>query len=156
MSVRSKILLYDRDGNLLMPLHNQMPRCWTLFGGVCEHDESPEKTAMRELTEESCGFFNETNITLEPWVEVKYERYNPNTGRSKKITYHMFTGIFSGEMPDTLHFKPEDCRALGYRYEIKFTKKLKRDSLTDLLRGESVGGYTLWNDDRSILLMTKP
>lgn len=46
------VTAYDSEGRLLLGLRNDNSK-WTLPGGACEENESPEKAAVRELLEET-------------------------------------------------------------------------------------------------------
>jgi 8-oxo-dGTP diphosphatase len=73
----SKVILFDRDGKLVVYLRDDkptipFPNTWDLLGGGVEADETPEQAAIRELFEEVGFSINQVNKVSEHIVNSKW------------------------------------------------------------------------------------
>lgn len=80
----------------------RFPGVWSLFGGLVEEDETPEKAAKREVKEE-------LNLELPISAFHHFKTYLPSetkTGR-KRVIFHV-------SLPDDVKLTLREGRGLGY------------------------------------------
>ena len=83
----AQVLLFDREGRLLIYLRDNEPRipfpnCWDFFGGHLEGNETPEQAVVREVMEE-------LGVRLDAWRFFRrYECLSGDAYPNVKHIYH--------------------------------------------------------------------
>ena len=118
----AQVLLFDREGRLLIYLRDNKPEIpfpdhWDFFGGHIEAGETPEQALAREVGEE-------LGVRLESWRF--FRRYECFSGDAYPNIKHIFYAQIDHLASDLTLFEGQRIAAIGCdeRFEFRFANIL--------------------------------
>jgi 8-oxo-dGTP diphosphatase len=118
----AQVLLFDREGRLLVYLRDNkptipFPNCWDFFGGHIEELETPEQALVREVKEE-------VGVALHTWRF--FRRYECISGDVYPNIKHIFHAQIDRVTTELKLFEGQRMMAIGcaQRFELRFANIL--------------------------------